>query len=133
MKTLIILALTAVVANGATVYHPAWKPVESPYYVKDNSGNYAFGHHDANPGGPSFHSETGDISGKKVGSYGVRNRDGTFTIVDYVADQNGYRPNIRTSEKRRQRKESDRVRMPGNLDSSEMVYSRPFPYYYFAL
>ncbi|GBN97359.1 hypothetical protein AVEN_187687-1 [Araneus ventricosus] len=96
-QILIILAL-AVAANGATlVYHPAWWPAASAYQAKDGQGNYAFGHQGGHPGRPSFHMERGDITGTKVGSYGGRDPYGNMRITEYVADHNGYRPNIRTS------------------------------------
>ncbi|KFM73241.1 Cuticle protein 14 isoform b, partial [Stegodyphus mimosarum] len=72
MKVLILLALVVASQAAAVVYHPAWWPAASAYQAKDALGNYVFGHHDANPAGPSFHSESGDISGKKIGSYGVK-------------------------------------------------------------
>lgn len=62
-------------------------------------GNYAFAHHAGHLGGPSFHSEVGDVSGRKVGSYGVKDADGKVRVVEYVADAGGFKANIKTSEK----------------------------------
>ncbi|XP_042898657.1 pupal cuticle protein Edg-84A [Parasteatoda tepidariorum] len=99
MKVLILLALVVASNAAAVVYHPAWWPAASAYQAKDGIGNYVFGHHDAHPGGPSFHSESGDASGRKVGAYGVKDPDGKVRIVEYVADAGGFKANIKTSEK----------------------------------
>ncbi|KAG8172754.1 hypothetical protein JTE90_019225 [Oedothorax gibbosus] len=98
MKVLIILALAVAAQGAAVVYHPAWWPSASAYQAKDGLGNYVFGHHDGNPGGPSFHSESGNAAGAKVGSYGVKDANGKVRIVDYVADHEGFKANIKTSE-----------------------------------
>ncbi|GFY49610.1 cuticle protein 14 isoform b [Trichonephila inaurata madagascariensis] len=129
-KVLIILALAVAAQSAAVVYHPAWWPAASAYQAKDALGNYVFGHHDSHPGGPSFHSESGDISGKKVGSYGVKDPDGKVRIVDYVADHEGFKANIKTSEKL-----AEDHKDPAGVTTSEVkpvapvVYAHPFPYF----
>ncbi|GIX88248.1 uncharacterized protein CDAR_586961 [Caerostris darwini] len=133
MKVLIILALAVAAQGAVVVYHPAWWPSASAYQAKDGLGNYAFGHHNAQPGGPSFHSETGDITGKKVGSYGVKDADGKVRIVDYVADHEGFKANIKTSEKLPEdHQDAVGVKTTELKPGEHVVYSHPLPYYYVA-
>ena len=49
-------------------------------------------------GNQRFHSETGDGNGKVTGSYGYKDAYGVYRVVDYVADENGYRATIRSNE-----------------------------------
>ncbi|CAL1289663.1 unnamed protein product [Larinioides sclopetarius] len=49
-------------------------------------------------GGGSTHEETGDEYGRKTGSYTVQNEDGSQRIVQYVADEDGFRASISTNE-----------------------------------
>lgn len=49
-------------------------------------------------GNQRFHSETGDGSGKVTGTYGYKDAYGVYRVVDYVADENGYRATIRSNE-----------------------------------
>ncbi|GBM34862.1 hypothetical protein AVEN_146610-1 [Araneus ventricosus] len=133
MKILIVLAL-AVAASGSTlVYNQGQRPDSSSYHTNDVLGNYAFGHHDGHPGGPSFHSERGDITGKKVGSYGVKDPDGKVRIVDYVADHEGFKANIKTSEKLPADHKDPVGVKTTELKETPVVYGHPFPYYYVAL
>ncbi|XP_054721827.1 cuticle protein 14-like [Uloborus diversus] len=129
MKVLVLLSLVVASQAAAIVYHPAWYPSASAYQAKDNLGNYVFSHHDAHPGGPSFHSESGDITGRKVGSYGVKDPDGKVRVVSYVADHEGFKADIHTSEKL-----PEDHKDPANVKTSEVkpvpvVYAHPFPYY----
>lgn len=48
--------------------------------------------------GQSSRQEVADGTGKVEGSYTVTNDEGHTRIVDYVADQYGFRANIRTNE-----------------------------------
>lgn len=50
------------------------------------------------PAGTSYHESEGDGAGKVSGTYGYNDPDGVFRVVQYVADVNGYRANIRTNE-----------------------------------
>ncbi|RWS29020.1 Cuticle protein 16.8-like protein [Leptotrombidium deliense] len=43
-------------------------------------------------------TETKDASGTVRGSYSYRDADGLYRIVDYIADANGFRANVRTNE-----------------------------------
>ncbi|GFU00979.1 cuticle protein 10.9 [Nephila pilipes] len=49
-------------------------------------------------GGGSTHEESGDAFGRKTGSYTVQNEDGSQRIVQYVADEDGFRASISTNE-----------------------------------
>ncbi|RWS24272.1 uncharacterized protein B4U80_03227 [Leptotrombidium deliense] len=46
----------------------------------------------------NYRKESGDAWGNKVGSYGIHDIDGRLRIVDYVADEHGFRAKIRTNE-----------------------------------
>ncbi|RWS10363.1 uncharacterized protein B4U79_07549 [Dinothrombium tinctorium] len=62
-------------------------------------GNYAFGYDIVDPkGAMNYRKESGDAWGNKVGSYGIHDIDGRLRIVDYVADEHGFRAKIRTNE-----------------------------------
>lgn len=47
--------------------------------------------------GSSFHKEQ-STNGVKVGSYGLRDIDGRVRVVNYVADAQGFRADVRTNE-----------------------------------
>ncbi|KAL3246052.1 hypothetical protein MRX96_057971 [Rhipicephalus microplus] len=59
---------------------------------------YQFRYDVPNPeGGNHFHEESSDAGGARRGSYGVTNNEGQFVNVEYVADENGYRPVIKSN------------------------------------
>lgn len=49
-------------------------------------------------GNKQFRKEDSDDTGAVRGSYGYTDANGLYRIVDYVADENGFRANIRTNE-----------------------------------
>ncbi|XP_054721160.1 cuticle protein 10.9-like [Uloborus diversus] len=49
-------------------------------------------------GSSSFRRESGDANGRVQGSYGYKDHQGIERIVEYVADQNGYRAQVKTNE-----------------------------------
>jgi len=49
-------------------------------------------------GGSSGHQESGDGAGRVTGSYTVTNLEGHTRVVDYIADEGGFRASIRTNE-----------------------------------
>ncbi|GIX92163.1 uncharacterized protein CEXT_524031 [Caerostris extrusa] len=60
---------------------------------------YSFGYQaEAATGGGSARSESSDASGKVTGSYTVKNEDGSVRVVDYIADKDGFRANVKTNE-----------------------------------
>lgn len=59
-----------------------------------NSNGYSFGYQTDN----SSHYESSDMRGVVRGQYTVRNSDGTGRVVDYVADQDGFRAVVSTDE-----------------------------------
>lgn len=65
--------------------HPAPEPYSFSYSAESN-------------GGLSTHQESGDGSGRVTGFYTIQDADGRERRVDYVADENGYRANVRTNE-----------------------------------
>ncbi|XP_022653867.1 proline-rich extensin-like protein EPR1 isoform X2 [Varroa jacobsoni] len=64
-----------------------------------NGDNYNFGY-EIGDGDKShkFHKEVGDGNGRKIGSYGFTDADGRQRVVQYVADENGFRVQIKTNE-----------------------------------
>ncbi|CAL1269988.1 unnamed protein product, partial [Larinioides sclopetarius] len=59
---------------------------------------YSFGYEADATGGSSARSESSDASGKVTGSYTVRNEDGSHRVVEYIADKDGFRANVKTNE-----------------------------------
>ncbi|XP_054707218.1 adult-specific rigid cuticular protein 15.7-like [Uloborus diversus] len=53
---------------------------------------------DTEDGGQNSRQETGDGDGRVTGSYTVQGEDGFGRVVDYIADENGFRATIRTNE-----------------------------------
>lgn len=67
------------------------------FKTQDSQGNYRFGYDVVHSSGSSFHKEASS-NGVKVGSYGLRDVDGRVRIVNYVADAQGFRADVRTNE-----------------------------------
>ncbi|XP_027203201.2 uncharacterized protein LOC113797080 isoform X2 [Dermatophagoides pteronyssinus] len=67
-------------------HNPEPEPYSFNFNVNDDSGN------------GQFRREEGDRNGVVRGSYGYTDAWGLYRIVDYVADKNGFRANIRTNE-----------------------------------
>ncbi|XP_015929857.1 cuticle protein 18.6-like [Parasteatoda tepidariorum] len=59
---------------------------------------YQFNYNAPAIGGGSSHEQTGDEYGRVTGSYSVADEDGRQRIVNYVADENGFRASISTNE-----------------------------------
>lgn len=59
---------------------------------------YQFSYTAPAEGGSSSHQETGDGNGRVTGSYTVEDEDGRSRIVEYVADEDGFRASISTNE-----------------------------------
>ncbi|RWS29962.1 cuticle protein 14 isoform b-like protein [Leptotrombidium deliense] len=99
MKCLILLALTAIASAG---YAPHAAIVNtgasSQFRSQDNIGNYEFGYDEKHATGGTFRREKGDKWGNKVGSYGLQDIDGRFRVVEYIADDFGFRANIKSNE-----------------------------------
>ncbi|XP_023225485.1 polyribonucleotide nucleotidyltransferase 1, mitochondrial-like [Centruroides sculpturatus] len=70
--------------NGKFKYAP--KPYDFGYDVQDSYGNQ------------QFRKETSDGKGRVVGSYGYTDAYGIYRIVEYVADEFGYRAKVKTNE-----------------------------------
>uniref|UniRef100_A0A061QLE1 Putative cuticular protein n=1 Tax=Cupiennius salei TaxID=6928 RepID=A0A061QLE1_CUPSA len=59
---------------------------------------YAFNYEAEASGGSSARKEASDASGTVTGTYEVRNADGSVRVVDYIADKDGFRANVKTNE-----------------------------------
>ncbi|XP_015926493.1 cuticle protein 14-like [Parasteatoda tepidariorum] len=68
------------------------------YNDRDGAGGYQFGYDEEHTSGGSFRKETGDVYGNKYGSYGLRDADGRYRVVNYVADSAGFRADIKSNE-----------------------------------
>ncbi|GIY51546.1 cuticle protein 14 isoform a [Caerostris darwini] len=96
-----VLVLFSVLAIG---YSTPITPVavsagdSTQYKSEDNFGNYNFGYNEAHLSGGTFRKESGDALGNKIGSYGLQEADGRTRIVNYIADANGFRVDIKTNE-----------------------------------
>jgi len=90
MKQLVLAIIVGVAAVGALPVAPSRN-----YRSEDNKGNYAFSYsaHDSS----SFHEETGS-PGVKLGSYGVTEPDGKQRVVNYIADENGFRAQVEVKD-----------------------------------
>ncbi|XP_035220716.1 cuticle protein 10.9-like [Stegodyphus dumicola] len=86
MKVFIVLSI--LIAVAVAQYEPQGPPI--PY-----SFNYIS---DTEDGGRSSHQESGDGAGRVTGSYTVNDLEGHERIVEYIADEGGFRANIRTNE-----------------------------------
>lgn len=87
MKTFVVLA--AIVLAVTAQYHPDVREVPIPYsysYLAEGEE------------GTSGHQETGDGSGRVQGSYSLSDLDGRNRVVEYVADEGGFRAVVRTNE-----------------------------------
>lgn len=71
------------------VEHSAPQSYEFGYKVKDPHGS---GHFQKESGVSIGHSN------KKVGSYGLQDADGRWRVVNYIADDHGFRASIETNE-----------------------------------
>ncbi|KAM7307196.1 collagen alpha-2(I) chain [Ixodes scapularis] len=60
--------------------------------------NFGYRHSHGAGGGASWQKETADSSGNVVGSYGLRNVDGRFRVVNYVAGDAGFRADVLSNE-----------------------------------
>ncbi|GFS82302.1 cuticle protein 14 isoform a [Nephila pilipes] len=65
---------------------------------QDALGNYRFSYSVANTEGEQFRNEGTDALGRVVGSYGLKHIDGTHRVVEYVADKDGFRAEVRSNE-----------------------------------
>ncbi|KAK8786108.1 hypothetical protein V5799_007522 [Amblyomma americanum] len=62
-------------------------------------GGYQYGYDWTFPGGEgAFQRESGDVEGRKHGSYGLKDTDGRVRIVSYIADEGGFRVSVSTNE-----------------------------------
>ncbi|XP_042908603.1 cuticle protein 10.9 [Parasteatoda tepidariorum] len=97
-----IFLLSAVVAatyaQYAAPYPQQYAPVKSEE-IKYPPQPYQFGY-DSNDeyGTTAFRKESGDGSGRVQGSYGYKDAQGIERVVEYVADENGYRAQVKTNE-----------------------------------
>ncbi|CAN8017478.1 unnamed protein product, partial [Ixodes persulcatus] len=66
-------------------------------FVFQASGAYNFAYGDDQGIGP-WHRESGDASGNKAGTYGLKDSDGRFRTVNYAAGAGGFTAGVHTNE-----------------------------------
>ncbi|UYV73586.1 hypothetical protein LAZ67_10004170 [Cordylochernes scorpioides] len=93
----VLIALFSLFAISRAVPLVYGVGASSQYRSQDNLGNYAFGYDEGHATGGTFRKESGS-PGVKVGSYGLRDADGRYRTVNYVADALGFRADIQTNE-----------------------------------
>ncbi|GIX88224.1 cuticle protein 14 isoform b [Caerostris extrusa] len=100
VKAFILTSLVAL-SQAYAIYnypHYANTGTSQQYNSQDGIGNYQFGYNEDHSSGGTFRKETGDAWGNKYGSYGLRDADGRYRVVNYVADQAGFRAAVKTNE-----------------------------------
>ncbi|PRD35146.1 UNVERIFIED_CONTAM: Cuticle protein 10.9 [Trichonephila clavipes] len=86
-----IIALAVAVSNAQDYrIRPYYDETPKPYAFNYNAP--------LDDGGQSSRAETADGSGRVQGSYTLNNDEGHFRVVEYVADQDGFRAVVRTNE-----------------------------------
>ncbi|GIY22374.1 uncharacterized protein CEXT_556091 [Caerostris extrusa] len=74
-------------------------------------------------GGNSARQESGDGSGRVSGSYTVNNLEGHSRVVEYIADENGFRAAVRSNEPGTANINPADVSMESSADSSAPVFN----------
>lgn len=82
---------TPIIAVGET-------GASAQFRSEDNVGNYNFGYNEDHTSGGTFRREAGDAHGNVAGSYGLRDADGRIRIVNYIANDDGFKADIQTNE-----------------------------------
>ncbi|XP_074603466.1 uncharacterized protein LOC141857000 [Brevipalpus obovatus] len=108
MKTVIFFALLAVASAGQTFLGSGIAApglggaldtgISEHSRQEDGLGNYQFAYNEQGQTGGTTRSESGDVYGRKQGSYSLGVIDGRQRVVDYVADEGGFRASVRTNE-----------------------------------
>ncbi|GFY76984.1 cuticle protein 10.9 [Trichonephila inaurata madagascariensis] len=98
-KTLLIAALAAVAIAKP---YQASAPAAASAHAEEQKYEpipYEFGYEtNDDKGTTTFRKETSDGKGKVQGSYGYKDLHGIERVVEYVADEHGYRSEIKTNE-----------------------------------
>ncbi|XP_055909274.1 uncharacterized protein LOC129944107 [Eupeodes corollae] len=86
---------TTAAALEETVKSTSIPPKQTSYFYQEpkGPGTYEFGYYleDKPTNNTQFRNETGSSNGTVIGSYGFLRADGLFTVINYIADINGYR------------------------------------------
>jgi hypothetical protein len=93
-----IVALIARDAIATPILAVAETGASAQFRSEDNLGNYNFGYNEDHTSGGTFRREAGDAHGNVAGSYGLRDADGRIRIVNYVANDDGFKADIQTNE-----------------------------------
>ncbi|XP_018497191.1 calphotin-like [Galendromus occidentalis] len=93
-----LLCFSAVLVSTASAGLLRSTGTSRTHRADDGLGNYQFGYDEVHSTGGSFRREAGNAVGAKVGSYGLRDIDGRYRIVNYVADAAGFRAQVSTNE-----------------------------------
>ncbi|XP_055932156.1 uncharacterized protein LOC129962420 [Argiope bruennichi] len=93
---LLVVLVALCITAGRCGDHPDGQ--SSVSREQDALGNYRFSYSVANDEGEQFRSEGTDALGRVVGSYGLKHIDGTHRVVEYVADKDGFRAEVKSNE-----------------------------------
>ncbi|KAG8201762.1 hypothetical protein JTE90_012821 [Oedothorax gibbosus] len=92
--------LIAIVISAVTGQRQHVRDFQSNPYYDESPKPYSFSYSAPleDGVGQSSRTESGDANGRVQGSYTINNDEGHYRIVEYVADENGFRANVRTNE-----------------------------------
>ncbi|KFM64724.1 Cuticle protein 10.9, partial [Stegodyphus mimosarum] len=88
---------------------------------------YQFSYTAPADGGGSTHEESGDGYGRVTGSYTVQDEDGRSRIVQYVADEGGFRASISTNEPGTSNQNPADVTISSSADEGYQALASPAP------
>ncbi|XP_055939383.1 cuticle protein 10.9-like [Argiope bruennichi] len=118
MKCLILLSVLIVAISAQRIVdQEVYPPI--PY-----SFSYSA---DTEDGGRSAHEESGDGAGRVTGSYTVQGEGGFGRVVDYIADENGFRATVRTNEPGTANQNPADVVMESTADNTPLAPVRTAP------
>ncbi|XP_076314781.1 cuticle protein 10.9-like [Tachypleus tridentatus] len=113
-------------------YHPYDYQVDA--YAKPQPYNFGYDIHNEY-GDRQWQQEQGDEYGNKQGSYGYADAYGISRQVDYIADEGGFRANVKTNEPGTANQNPADVNIysdvvPVKYDARPYGYARPVAYGY---
>ncbi|XP_067138885.1 cuticle protein 10.9-like [Centruroides vittatus] len=94
--TLFICCVLAIQAQPA--HHTPYHDQHAYRHADEAPKPYEFAYDTELDGGRMGRKETGDSSGRVVGSYSLAEDDGRSRVVEYVADAEGFRASVKTNE-----------------------------------
>ncbi|GFQ92917.1 cuticle protein 10.9 [Trichonephila clavipes] len=132
-KVLLVAALAAVsLAQHYGAPAPSYGAPAYGHEEKYPPQPYDFGYETNDDyGTTTFRKESGDGHGRVQGSYGYKDLHGIERVVEYVADEHGYRAEIKTNEPGTESQNPADVVLHANpiVVDEPKAYSAPRPHY----